>query len=445
MDNLYSMTAVQLAHEIREKRLGIEELTRFYLERIERYDGSAGLNTIAELNDNAISQAKAMDNMHTGRRGVIFGLPVLIKDNIDAAGLHTTAGSLALSDNIAGEDAHIVANLRRNGALILGKTNMTEFANYTGSNMPGGYSSRSGQVKNAYDIAKNPSGSSTGSAVAMSAGLCSAAVGTDTSFSIVGCVTENGVTGFKPAYGSLSPKGIIPIAKTLDSAGPITRDLKDALLIYSCMRNEVLSPVKPTAPNKIKLAVNAYDKSQVSAAQLRKYEVLLNVLKKEGVKTTEVIHAYTKYQGVIMRCEFRHDLEQYLSQSGAKLRTLKEIIEFYEADPDRMMKYGIAYLRDALDRASGKLDDTNYCEALTERKKLRSQIIESLSSYDACLMTGPTNIMHFTGLPSLALRLGMGDDQTPRGMILYGADERRLLAAALTIERYCSPVPMPKL
>lgn len=202
--------------------------------------------------------------MKANRNGAMFGLPVLIKDNIDVSGLLTTAGSLALSDNIAIKDARIVANLRRNGALILGKTNMTEFANYTGDIMPGGYSSRGGQVKNAYDRAKNPGGSSSGSAVAMSAGFCSAAIGTDTSFSIVGCVTENGVTGLKPAHGSLSSDGIIPIARTLDSAGPITRDLSDSLLVYSCMRDEALQPVEPIVPEKMQLAINIFDRDQVS-------------------------------------------------------------------------------------------------------------------------------------------------------------------------------------
>lgn len=439
------MTATAIAREIREKRLGVEELTRAYIERIEKFDGLNGLNSVLELNDNVIAQAKEMDSMKSGRSGVMFGLPVLIKDNIDVSGLHTTAGSLALADNIAKEDAQIVVNLRRNGALILGKTSMTEFANYTGNNMPPGYSSRGGQVKNAYDRAKTPSGSSSGSAVAMSAGFCSAAIGTDTSFSIVGCVTENGVTGLKPAHGSLSSKGIIPIARTLDSAGPITRDLTDALLVYSCMKEEALQPIEPMAPENIHLAINIFNRDQVSEAQLARYDTVLHVLKANRVKVTEVTHANTEYQRDIMRCEFRHDLEDYLSRSSARRRTLEEIVNYFETNPDQMMKYGHAYLRGALDGASGKLDDIAYMKALSERKSLRNQIIEHIREYDACLMTGPTNIMHFIGLPSLALRLCMADDETPRGMILYGADERRLFAAALSIEQYCAPITMPKL
>ena len=442
---MFSMSAVELAHEIKNRRLGVEELTRLYIERIEKIDGINGLNTIAELNENALAQAKKMDTLKSDRHGAMFGLPVLVKDNIDVFGLHTTAGSLALADNISQRDAHIVMNLRRNGALILGKTNMTEFANYTGQHMPGGYSSRGGQVRNAYDPKKCSGGSSTGSAVAMSAGLCAAAIGTDTSFSIVGCATENGVTGLKPAYGSLSSDGIIPIARTLDSPGPITRDLSDALLVYSSMRDVALQPVEPMAPGEIRFAVNVFNRDQISEGQLARYAALIDSLRKDGVQITELTHANTPYQRDIMRCEFRHGLEEYLSTSSARLKTLEEIVRYYEENPDKMMEYGHAYLRDALDNTSGKLDDIPYLESLAERKRLQSEIFESLQRYDVCLMTGPTNIMHFIGLPSVALKLSMADDGTPRGAILYGVDERRLLSAALTIEQYCDPVTMPGL
>lgn len=176
-----------------------------------------------------------------------------------------------------------------------------------------------------------------------------------------------------------------------------------------------------------------------------RYDAVIDALKAEGVQVTEVTHPYSEYQRDIMCCEFRHDLEEYLSYSRAQRRTLKEIVDYFETNQDQMMKYGHAYLRGALDGASGKLDDTAYIKAMSERKRLRNQIMESIRQYDACLMTGPTNIMHFIGLPSLALRLCMADDGTPRGMILYGADERRLFSAALTIERYCAPITMPKL
>jgi amidase len=443
MDDLYTMTARQLRNEIRNRRVSIEELVRVYLDRISKYDGLNGLNTIAELDSTVIQQAKAMDSNKNAQDLPLYGLPILIKDNIDVSGMHTTAGSIALADNMAVKDAPIVANLRRNGAIILGKTNMTEFANYTTKGMPAGYSSRGGQVKNAYDNKKSPSGSSSGSAVAMSAGFCAAAVGTDTSFSIIGCATENGVTGLKPPIGTLSSKGIIPIAHTLDSAGPLTRDLSDAYMLYSGMCDRPLSNITFKNPDTLRIAINTYNIDQVSDAQKERYETLYQKLRSAGVEISEITQEHSPYQKDIMRCEFKNNLEEYLMNSSTRLKTLKDIVKFYESNSERMMKYGITYLNEALYETTGKLDEASYLLALEERKKQLALVMKQLKEYDACIMTGPTNIMHFVGLPSVALRLCMGDDDTPRGIILYGADEMRLYSAALTIESYCSEVTCP--
>ncbi len=446
-DEIYQMTAVQLRLAIQEKRIRVEELVRSYLARIHQFDGVNGLNAIAELDPSAISQAKAMDSQREKSLGnqPLFGLPILVKDNIDVAGLHTTAGSLSLSDNIATKDAPIIANLKRNGALILGKTNMTEFANYTTQGMPNGYSSRGGQVRNAYDHAKDPGGSSSGSAVAMSAGFCAAAVGTDTSFSVIGCATETGVTGLKPPHGSLSSQGIIPISHTLDSAGTLTHDFADALLLYSGMRDAPFNAITPTEPAELHIAINGFGRKQVSEAQLARYEVLFDALRKSGCSFSQVSHAASPCISDVMRCEFKHDLEYYLLSSSAKRKKLDEIVKYYESHPEQMMKYGISCLRGALNEASGRLDDSPYLQALSERDKQRSQLIETMREYDACVMTGSTNITHFVGLPSVALKLCMAEDRTPRGIILYGTDEVRLYAAALTIEKHCSKVALPTL
>lgn len=137
-----------------------------------------------------------------------------------------------------------------------------------------------------------------------------------------------------------------------------------------------------------------------------------------------------------MRYEFRQDLEQYLAGGGGGPQSLAEIIGFYQAHP-QWMPYGIGFLQAALDVSSGRPEEVDYLNILSERERLRAEVIRMLSRYDACIMTGPTNVMHVAGLPSLALRLGLAQDQTPQGIILYGADERRLYAAALTIERFC--------
>ena len=440
MDELYNMTATELKKEIEKRNISIEELTRSYLERIEKYDYK--LNTISEINENALKQARELDSKKTGRDSILFGLPILIKDNVDVAGLHTTAGSLALTDNLAKASAPVVQNIIQNGGIVLGKTNMTEFANYTTDDMPNGYSSKAGLVKNAYDANKDPGGSSTGSAVAVSAGFCSMAVGTDTSFSIVGCATENGIAGLKPQYGALSSKGIVPISSTLDSAGALSKNLSDAILLYSGMSDKPLAPIQPTPVNEIKIGINIFNKDKISDAQWRRYERLFDSLRIDGAKLSEITQPHSRHQRTIMLYEFKRDLELYLSQSSAKLKTLHDIIAIYEANPQTMMKYGITILQEAVKKSDA---DSIYQEAMAERTRMRSQIIKELEKYDACLMTGPTNIMHFTGLPSVALKLCTGEDQIPKGMILYGADERKLLSAALTIESYCSPYFPPEL
>lgn len=277
----------------------------------------------------------------------------------------------------------------------------------------------------------------------MSAGFCAAAVGTDTSFSVIGCATENGVVGLKPPNGTLSAKGIIPIAHNLDSAGALTRDFYDAYIIYSGMCDKPLNNITYKNPKNLRIAINTFNHDEVSKAQIERYETLFKNLRKAGVAITEISQGYSPYQRDIMRFEFKNNLEDYLLNSSAKIKKLKDIVQLYESDSERMMKYGITYLNEALNESSGRLDDIPYLLALEERKKQHTLVTEQLREYDACIMTGPTNIMHFVGLPSVALKLGMADDNTPRGIILYGADEMRLYSAALTIEEYCSEVTYP--
>lgn len=176
-----------------------------------------------------------------------------------------------------------------------------------------------------------------------------------------------------------------------------------------------------------------------------KYERVLAALRCSGARVEQVEHPYASGMRDIMRCEFRRDLENYLAASPAQRKTLEEIIAFYEADPARCMPYGITLLRGALDGSTGHCDDAAYLAAMEERRRCRARMLESLHPFDACHMTGPTNAMHFAGLPSVAIRLGMGADGLPRGMILYGAEESRLFADALTLERYVKAVLPPQL
>lgn len=441
MKALHEYTAVELRKLLAEGIITAEGLTRYYLRRIETYDQPCGLNSVAFFDPTSIRQAQQLDKRRDKKDLPLFGLPILIKDNIDVAGLPTTAGSCMLTDNIAVKDAPIVANLRKNGAVILGKTNMTEFAHYTSDDMPNGFSSRGGQVHCAYDANHDPSGSSTGSAVAMSAGFCAAAIGTDTCFSIVGCVTEHGVTGFKPGCGSLPGTGIIPIATTIDMAGPITKTVEDALLVYSGMADKQIT-VQPAHIKGLRLAVNTYDLDDLPQEERDGYQRLLDALQKDGAVVQQVCHPNSPHQRIIHRCEFREDLERYLANKKVRRGTLESIIKGYKADPEVRMPYGINILETAMVHSR---DLPIYTEAMAERQKARAALLEELKDVDACIMTGGTNIMHFTGLPSIALPMCMGEDGVPLGITLYGAEERRLLAAALVIQRYCPGSQPPRL
>ena len=397
--------------------------------------GKNGLNCIAELDPTAVEQAKAMDE--NGSRSLpLRGIPVLIKDNIDVKGLHTTAGSLALEDNIALSDAPVIRNLRRNGAVILGKTNMTEFANYVTQGMPGGYSSRGGQVIHAVNPELDVSGSSSGSAVAVAAGIVSLAVGTDTSHSITACAMFNGICGLKPPVGALSAEGIIPIAKTLDSAGPMARNLSDALKLYSAMRDEPLPEIKPKETNRLRIAVNLANRAMLPADQKQFIRLLLKRLKKAGAAIENVIQMPPPELATIMRWEFKPMLEAYLAHASASRKTLAEIVKYYEDHPDTMMKYGDSCLRAALDETPGGLQGEPYLKALKARERAIGRVSEKIGEYDAVLMTGPTSIMHFCGLPSVTVvspvKTAAGVN---RAVILYGQDECRLYEAALTIEQ----------
>ena len=214
-------------------------ITKLYLKRIEAIDKKGpALNAVIEINPDALTIAAAMDaERKAGKvRGPLHGIPVLIKDNINSGDkMMTTAGSLALEGHHAAKDAFIVGQLRAAGAVLLGKTNLSEWANFRSTRSTSGWSSRGGQTKNPYLLARNPSGSSAGSGSAVSANLCAVAIGTETNGSVVSPSSCNGIVGIKPTVGLLSRSGIIPISATQDTAGPMARTVKDAALLLGAL------------------------------------------------------------------------------------------------------------------------------------------------------------------------------------------------------------------
>jgi amidase len=235
----------ELQTALAQRKTSASELTRAYLARIEAYDRAGpALNSVREVNPDALSIAAALDRARQTKRRPLAGIPILVKDNIATGDRQlTTAGSLALEDARAKADAPIVARLRAAGAVILGKANLTEFANIMAIDMPAGYSSLGGQVKNPYAPALDeclkpivsPGGSSAGSAVAVAAGLCAAAIGTETSGSLLNPASQNGLVTVKPTVGLISRSGVIPISHSQDTAGPLTRTVRDAAILLNVL------------------------------------------------------------------------------------------------------------------------------------------------------------------------------------------------------------------
>ena len=365
-----------------------EQLVQLYLKRIEAIDATGPqLHSVIEVNPDAVAIAVAMDKeLKAGKnRGPLHGIPVLIKDNIDTADkMQTTAGSLAMAGNIASKDAFVVKKLREARAIIIGKTNLSEWANFRSTQSCSGWSSRGGQTKNPYILDHNPCGSSAGSGAAVSANLCVVAVGTETDGSIVCPASVNGIVGIKPTVGLVSRSGIIPISKTQDTAGPMARTVTDAAILLGAI-TAIDEDDSVTLESKGKarkdyttfLDINALNGKRIGIEKKpqgnNKYiNALLadaiNLLKKQGAVIVEIdyldkINALGQAEFEILQYEFKDGLNNYLATANAKVKNLKEVIDFNAANEDKAMPY---FKQETLESSNTKkgLDYKKYTDAL---------------------------------------------------------------------------------
>ena len=393
---LSETTIADLADAMRSGKQTSRSLVEAYLARIEALDRRGpALRSVIELNPDAVATADALDRERTekGPRGPLHGVPVLVKDNIDTADrMATTAGSLALVGARPPADAFVVRRLRVAGAVLLGKTNLSEWANIRCSTSTSGWSGRGGLTKNPYALDRNPCGSSSGSAAAVAANLCAAAVGTETDGSVVSPASACGIVGIKPTVGLLSRTGIIPIAHSQDTAGPMTRTVRDAALLLGALAG-IDTEDAATAESRAKAPpdfTKFLDPKGLSGARIgvsRNYfgfhdmvdgvmAVALDAMRKEGatlVDPADIPNAgkLADPELTVLLCELKADLNAYLARLGpsAPVRTLKDVIAFNERHArDEMPYFGQnTFLRA---EAKGPLTSKEYLDALATCRRL---------------------------------------------------------------------------
>jgi amidase len=343
--NIEEATLASLEAGLTAGRFTSLALVEQYSARIADIDKK--INSVIELNPDAPAIAAALDRerKEKGPRSPLHGIPILIKDNIDTADkMMTTAGSVALAGPPAPRDAALVARLREAGAVLLGKTNLSEWANYRSSHSTSGWSGRGGQTRNPYVLDRNPSGSSSGSAAAVAASLCAAAVGTETDGSVVSPSSICGIVGIKPTLGLIPGAGIVPISHRQDTAGPMARTVTDAALLLGALTGASYGPaLDPKGLRGARIGVarqlfgfnDFVDKMMID---------VLEVLRNLGAELVDPVNISTfsklsDMENEAMSYEFKSDLNAYLRARGGPMRTLADLIVFNEKNRAREMPY----------------------------------------------------------------------------------------------------------
>jgi amidase len=472
---IVSLDARALRAEIAAGNVSALQVTQAYLRRIAALDDAGPmLAAVIELNPDAEEIARQLDEQRRrGQLGALHGVPVLLKASIDTAdAMPTSAGSLALAEHRAAADAVIVTKLRAAGAVILGKTNMSEWANFRSLRSTSGWSSLGGQTRNPYALDRNPCGSSSGSAVAVAARLAPLAVGTETDGSIVCPAAANGVVGIKPAIGSVSQHGIVPIAHSQDTAGPLARTIADAALLLSVMATteDARFERAPLGVAGLRVGVvRDYAGAGRDAAAAAAFAQALGWLEQAGVVLVDPVHASfppetREAELALLLGEFREDLGGYLAQVERGPRTLAELVAFNDARAGEVMPhFGQELLAAARDGAG--TEGGEYAAAKASAGAARSALAALFSEQQLDALVAPTNgrawrtdyaagdefgtssssIAAVTGYPSVTVPVQLAGG-LPLGMSVIGkpGDEAQMLALGEALERARGAFPEPQ-
>jgi amidase len=482
-----------LAAAMADGRLTARQITQTYLKRIEALDRRGPcLYAVLETNPHALEIAAALDQERRakGPRGPLHGVPILIKDNIETADrMMTTAGSLALEGWYAPEDAPLAARLRAAGVVILGKTNLSEWANFRSTHSSSGWSGRGGQTRNPHVLSRSPSGSSSGSGAAVAADLCAAAVGSETDGSIVSPASINGIVGFKPTVGLVSRRGIVPISHSQDTAGPLARSVGDAALLLSIMSGpDPEDAASAAALGRFESDYRRFlDPDGLRGARLgiaRRFfadNAPMNGFLDRCVATLAAAGAtivdpadlpmhggWVEPEQEVLLYEFKSDLNTYLARlpSRFQVRTLADLIRFNTAHASRELSlFDQELLRQA--EAKGSLDEEPYlkareaCLTATRTKGIDAVLAEHRLDALVTLTSGPAWLIDsvngdfdtggcsspaaIAGYPHISVPAGLHRG-LPIGLSFFGAawSEPTLLKLASGFEHVAAPRPLPR-
>jgi amidase len=393
---LDELTIDDLQQAMQSGKYSSRNLTEKYLARIQEIDKAGPrINSVIEVNPEALEIAETLDRERRdkGVRGSLHGIPLLIKDNIDTADrMNTTAGSLALLGSTPPNDAFVAAQLRKAGAVILGKTNLSEWANIRSSHSTSGWSGRGGLTRNPYALDRNPCGSSSGTAAAVSANLCAAGVGTETDGSVVCPSSANGLAGMKPTLGLISRTGIIPISHSQDTSGPMARTVRDVAILLGAMAGaDPEDKITASSAGKVQPDYTKFlDHNGLKGARIgvvRKYfgfhdavdqlmNKLIDEMKSAGAEITDpadvpTIGKFDDTELLVLMYELKADLAAYLARLGdtAPVKSLKDVIDFNEKHAAKEMQY---FGQDIFLKAEekGPLTTKEYLDALASNRKL---------------------------------------------------------------------------
>lgn len=438
MFDVVEKNILEIQDALNQGKITSRSLVLEYMNRIANIDqGKIKYNSVLEVNPDALNIASVLDEERkVGKiRGLMHGIPVLLKDNISTSDkMHTTAGSLALKDNFAKYDATITKKLRESGAIILGKANLTEFANFMSYNMRNGYSSLGKEVLCPFNLDIDPSGSSAGSAVSVSLNLAPVSIGSETGGSIMSPATQNGVVGIKPTLGFVSRTGIVPISSTLDTAGPLAKSVTDAAILLSVIRsNDITDPITEEKKDefidytkflnkdglngaRIGIDKTRYDK--LSKAKKKAFNNNVKEMKKAGALIFDNLDIkQTDYIFYVMKYEFKRNINNYLGSIKGNIKTLKDVIQFNRDNDRQCLKYGQQLLEDCEYNTSGRMNEEEYYKGMKEREDTILALDKIINKHklDLIYFASYTSLGPHCGYPTMTIPSGIDVNNIPIG------------------------------